>query len=293
MKLEALSGACGAVATGLNLRNELTSVDLEELTAAFQQYLVVVFPRQSMTASEQATFTRRFGPPSRVPFIRPIPEHRDVIAISRLADEPPAFDPAGSWHSDFSFLPDPPSYTVIQAVLVPPAGGDTIWANQYLAYETLSNQMQLVLTRLSGVHSAVGSFAPSRQAAFDTLAEADVVTSPEAFDTQVHPVVAVHPGSRRAALYVNREYTIGLDGMTAEESAPLLSFLFHHTTREDFTCRWRWRTGDVVVWDNRCLQHMAMTDYRGHPRRMLRTTVCGEAAQGVMSTWDATSDGMQ
>jgi alpha-ketoglutarate-dependent taurine dioxygenase len=273
--LEPISGACGAVASGVDLRHELSSAALEEIENALDRHLVLIWPGQPLTAPEQAAFTRRLGPPSPVPFIQPTADHRDVVAIARRAEEPPRFNPAGGWHSDFSFLPEPPSYTVLQAVDVPPFGGDTIWANQYLAYNALSPPMQALLAPLGAVHSAARAFAPSMQAAFDALAEANVVTGPEAFDQEVHPVCVVHPGTGRPSLYVNREYTIGLDGLASQEAQPLLDFLAQHSTRAEFTCRWRWSRGDVVVWDNRCLQHMAMPDYRGHARRMLRTTVNG------------------
>jgi taurine dioxygenase len=270
-----ISGSCGAVVSGVDLRKELSTSAAMDIRTAIERHLVLIWPRLSLSASEQVAFTRQLGPPSPVPFIQPTAEHSEVIAISRRADESPSFDPAGGWHSDFSFLPVPPSYTVLQAIDVPPFGGDTIWSNQYLAYQTLSAPMKDFLSQLSGVHSAVNAFSPSKQAAFDALAEADVVTGPEALERQLHPVVIVHPDSGRPALFVNREYTVGLMDLSAQEAQPLLDLLAHHSTRPEFTCRWRWSAGDVVVWDNRCLQHMAMNDYRGHARKMLRTTVHG------------------
>lgn len=253
----------------------MSSADLAEIKTAIERQLVLIWPGQSLTASEQASFTRQLGPPSPVPFIQPMAEHDEVIAITRRVDEPPSFDPVGGWHSDFSFLSEPPSYTVLQAKEVPPFGGDTIWSNQYLAFETLSRPLQEFLARLDAEHSAMNAFAPSMQVAFDALAEADVVTGPEALERQLHPVVISHPESHRPALYLNREYTVGLNDLTPQEAQPLLEFLGHHSTRAEFTCRWRWSPGDVVIWDNRCLQHMAMPDYRGHGRKMFRTTVRG------------------
>jgi taurine dioxygenase len=164
---------------------------------------------------------------------------------------------------------------VLQAVDVPPFGGDTLWANQYLAYEALSQSMQNLLRQLDGVHSAEHAFAPIMQGTFDALADVDVITGPEALERENHPVVVAHPDSGRPSLYVNCEYTVALKDLTSQEARPLLDFLGRHTTRHEFTCRWRWSPGDLAIWDNRCLQHMAMPDYRGHARRMLRTTVKG------------------
>jgi len=270
-----ISGSCGAVVSGTDLRRGLSPTEVVEVKAAIERHLVLIWPRSSLTASEQVEFTHRFGPPSPVPFIQPTAEHKEVIAISRLAEEAPSFDPVGGWHSDFSFLAEPPSYTVLQAINVPPFGGDTIWSNQYLAYETLSPLMQDFLACLRADHSAMNAFGPSKQATFDALDDADVVTGPDALERQQHPVVIAHQDSGRPTLYINREYTVGLSDLTAQEAQPLLDLLAHHTTRPEFTCRWRWSPGDLAMWDNRCLQHMAMTDYRGHARKMIRTTVHG------------------
>lgn len=272
---EPISGACGAITSGVGLRDPLSSAALGAIGKALQEHLVLFFPGQPLTTTEQASFTRQLGVPSSVPFIQPVAEHPNVILIARRAEEPPSFDPAGGWHSDFSFLPEPPSYTVLQAVDVPLFGGDTLWANQYLAYEALSPTLQRLLGQLDGVHSAEHAFAPVMQGTFDALAEANVVTGPEAFERETHPVVIAHPDSGRLSLYVNGEYTVGLDGLAAQEARLLLDFLGHHSTRHEFTCRWRWSPGDLAIWDNRCLQHMAMPDYRDHARRMLRTTVKG------------------
>lgn len=272
---EPISGACGAIASGVTLRDPLSSLDLDAIFNALKENLVLFFVGQPLTAAEQASFTRQLGAPSPVPFIQPVAEHPEVILVARRADEPPSFDPVGGWHSDFSFLPEPPSYTMLQAIDVPPFGGDTLWANQYQAYETLTPKLQLLLSHLDGVHSAERAFAPVMQARFDALAEVNVVTGPEALTRVAHPVVIAHPVSGRPSLYINREYTVGLEGLTPQESRALLDFLEYHSTRHEFTCRWRWSTGDLAIWDNRCLQHMAMPDYKGHARRMLRTTVQG------------------
>ena len=279
LTFEPIAGACGAMASGLDLTLPISATDLKVIEAALCSHLMIVFRGQRLSPGELATFTRQLGPPSPVPFIQPVSEHKDVIAIVRRVDENPPFDFDGSWHSDFSFLREPPSFTVLHATESPPFGGDTIWANQYLALELLSPKMQGVLEPLDGVHSAANAFSPRLQASFDSYAEVDVQTSNAAFRTEQHPLVCRHPVTGRRCLYFNAEYTVGLAGLQTEEAKPLMEFLRHHSVRHEVTCRWRWSRGDVAIWDNRCLQHMAMPDYRGYERRMLRTTVRGSVPQ--------------
>ena len=183
----------------------------------------------------------------------------------------------GIWHSDFSFLPEPPMGSILHTLEVPPYGGDTLWANQYLAFETLSPGLQQTVRGLTGVHSARDAYSPKMQAIHDQFEGMTVQTSDDANRVQDHPAVRVHAETGREALYLNQQYTIGLDGWWPHEAKPLLDVLFHHATQAAFTCRWRWAVGDVAFWDNRCVQHMVMADVEGHRRAMHRTTVAGEA----------------
>jgi taurine dioxygenase len=274
LSVEPVSGAGGAVVHGVDLR----SVDddtIAELRAAVVEHHVVFFREQRLTPHEQVAFSRRFGPSSPVPFVEPLAEHPEVIAVVREASESQRYTFGSIWHSDFSFLPEPPFASILHAIEVPPYGGDTIWANQELAYDTLSRGMQTMLRGLRGVHSAVNAYSPKMQAVHDTFSGMRVSTSDDALRTEEHPVVRVHPESGRLSLFVNEQYTVGIAGFRPQEAAAILQYLFAHATQDAFTCRWRWAVGDVAMWDNRCLQHLAMADFTGHRRFMYRTTVAG------------------
>lgn len=276
-------GACGAIVGGVDLARELDDETVAEIRRALLDHGVVFFREQSLTAEQQVRFSRRFGPYSPVPFIEPVAGHPEVIAVVREASEQQGFTFGGLWHSDFSFLAVPPMGSILHALEVPPYGADTIWANQYLAASTLSRGLRAVLRHQRGVHSAINAYSPKMQVVHDAFTGMVVHTSADAERTQRHPVVRVHGETGREALFVNAQYTVGLDGWAPHESKPVLDLLFRHATQEAFTCRWRWQAGDVAFWDNRCVQHMAMADTSGHRRRMHRTTVAGEVpiAPGV------------
>jgi taurine dioxygenase len=270
-------GACGAVIGGVDLARELDDDVVAEIRRALLDHGVIFFREQSLTPEQQVRFSRRFGPFSPVPFIEPVADHPEVIAVVREAIEQQGFAFGGLWHSDFSFLREPPMGSILHAIEVPPYGADTIWANQYLAAQTLSSGFLAMLRHRVGVHSAVNAYSPKMQGVHDMFKGMVVHTSSDAERTQRHPVVRVHGETRREALFANAQYTVGLDGWAAHESRPVLDLLFRHSTQEAFTCRWQWEAGDVAFWDNRCVQHMAMADVSGHRRYMHRTTVAGEA----------------
>jgi taurine dioxygenase len=275
--VEQFAGPCGAVIGGTNLAEDLDDETISEIRRAILDHGVVFFRDQRLTPDRQVAFSRRFGPYSPVPFVQPIPEHDEVIAVVREPTERQGFAFGGIWHSDFSILPEPPMGSILHALEVPPYGGDTLWANQYLAFETLSPGLQQTVRGLTGVHSARDAYSPKMQAVHDLFEGMTVQTSETANETQTHPAVRVHAETGREALYLNQQYTIGLDGWWPHEANQLLDFLYHHATQPAFTCRWRWQAGDVAFWDNRCLQHMVMADVAGHRRAMHRTTVAGEA----------------
>ncbi len=276
LTVEPLTAACGAVIGGIDLAGELSDAVVAEIRRALLDHGVVFARGQSLTPARQVAFSRRFGPFSPVPFVEPITEHPEVIAVVREASERQAFTFGGIWHSDFSFLPEPPMGSILHALEIPPVGGDTLWANQYLAFETLSAGLQETLRRLRGVHSARNAYAPRMQLVHDQFVGMTVQTSEEANRSQLHPAVRVHAETGREALFLNQQYTVGIDGWFAHEAKLLLDFLFAHATQPEITCRWHWQVGDVAFWDNRCVQHMVVADSQGHRRALHRTTVAGE-----------------
>ena len=282
--VEPYTGVAGAVISGVDLADPLDDSVVAEIRRALLDHVVVFFRGQELSAAQQAALSHRFGRYSPVPFIEPIAEHPEVIAVVREPTETQSFAFGGVWHSDFSFLPEPPAFSMLHALEVPPFGGDTLWANQHLAFETLSRGLQRTLRVLDGVHSARDAYSPKMQAVHDLFAGMTVHTSEEANRTQTHPVVRRHPETGRDALYVNRQYTVGLRDWWPTEQQALLDFLFAHATQDSFTCRWRWQVGDVAFWDNRSAQHMVMGDVRDHRRSMHRTTVAGDAPVAASSS---------
>ncbi len=277
LTVDRVAGACGAVVGGVDLAADRDEGDIATIRGALLEHQVVFFRDQNLDPIGQVAFSHRLGPPSPVPFVQSIPEHPEVIAVVREATEDHGYTFGGLWHSDFSFLPEPPFASMLHALEVPPYGGDTIFASQTLAYERCSSALQAMLVGLDGVHSAVNAYSPKMQAVHDTFAGMSVQTDDTAHRTQVHPVVRVHGETGKLALFVNAQYTVGLHGFMPHEARPLLDYLFAQSTRTDLTCRWQWRVGDVAIWDNRSVQHMAMADFTGHRRAMHRTTVAGEA----------------
>jgi taurine dioxygenase len=201
-----------------------------------------------------------------------------VIRILKEKDEKLNF--ANAWHTDLSYLPAPPSFTLLYCLEAPPVGGDTVWANQYLAYETLSPGLRETLRGLDAVHSAgmaygTGGYLDGVKDKMST----PIAPSKEAYREHTHPAVIAHAETGRAALFVNPVYTTRISGWSNAESNGLLQHLYRHSVNENFTWRLRWGEGTLAIWDNRCTQHFALNDYHGYRREMVRTSVKGTAPE--------------
>lgn len=266
----------GAEVTQLSLASALPEAVLAEVRRAWAAHSVLWFPDQPLSLEALEAFTLQLGPFGEDPFIEALPEHPHIIEVRREPDEQ-AVNFGAAWHSDWSFQEKPPSATLLHAKIVPPAGGDTLYADGYRAWESLSQTMQKLLSDLRAVHSASLAYGPSGVLARDQHQRSmKIVVSPEAERTQLHPLVRRHPESGRRALFVNPVYTRGIEGMTDSESQALLGFLWEHMVREEFVYRHRWQPNMLTVWDNRCAMHFAEGGYDGHRRLMHRTTVAGE-----------------
>jgi taurine dioxygenase len=260
---------------GLDLRE--TSKAVPVIQEAIAKYGVIFLRDQSLTLDQLVAGTEAIGPILRVPFVKGMASHPDVIAVLKEADERRISTFGGTWHTDFSFLAQPPSLTLLYAEELPSVGGDTLWANQYAAYEALSPGLQAVLDPLYAVHtgSPHGTTGPGNYGA--TSRSIQMVRNDPAADREIlHPVVRVHPVTGRKALFINPVYTQRFDNMTVAESKPLLDYLHQHTIRPEFCVRWRWHPGTLAIWDNRCTMHLAINDYDGARRLLYRTTVVGE-----------------
>ena len=232
---------------------------------------------QRITPTQQVAFTRRFGAPMRVPYVRHMDEHPDLIAVIKEAEERNVSVFGGDWHADFTSLAEPPAATVLYGRQIPPCGGDTLFANQYMAAEALSDGLRVMLAGLRAMHAG-RPYGQRPQVEGARMVRSIEISrgNPEADVERPHPVLRRHPHTGRRALFVNRIYTTRFEDMSEEESAPLLAYLYGVATRPEFSCRLRWDEGTLVVWDNRCSLHYAINDYDGHRREMHRATVAGE-----------------
>jgi len=270
-----IAGALGAEIGGVDLSQSLSNQVYDEIHQAFLDHQVIFFRDQDLTPQQQVAFGRHFGPPHDYPFVEGLPEAPEVFEI--LKTETDARNFGGAWHSDTTYTEKPPLGTILYALEVPDAGGDTMFANTYLAYEALSDGLKQVLDGLKAVNSAAlaGGGGRAQLIKSNTAMKAQNMDDADSLEA-VHPVVRTHPETGRRSLYVNRPHTVRFDGWTEAESRPLLDFLCQHAVRPEFTCRFRWRPGSLAFWDNRCTQHFAIDDYSGHRRRMHRLTIEGE-----------------
>ena len=281
-----VSGALGAEIDGVDLSRPLDNEVFAEVHQALLDHLVIFFRDQAISPDQHIAFARRFGEIDLRPFVRPLelevlPDHPEVLNVVKEPGETLNF--GGVWHHDVSYREKPNLGSVLIARESPTHGGDTMFANQYLAYQTLSDGMKALLGPLTAVHSSIRGYDGGRLASLygvgkDELDEGSVKRSiAKAEKAQAeHPVVRTHPDTRKKCLFVNRSYTMRFSGWTDEESRPLLGQLYAHSVKPEFTCRFRWRAGSVAMWDNRAAMHYALNDYRGQRRAMHRVAIHGD-----------------
>jgi taurine dioxygenase len=271
IRVEPVAGALGAEISGVDLSRDLSDETVAAIRRAWLEHLVVFFRDQELPPARFLAFARRFGEVMEYPFVKGLDDHPEIIPVLKLPHEQINF--GGVWHSDTTYLTVPPMASMLVAREVPAAGGDTLFASMYLAYESLSAGMKKLLDGLVAVNSSANADASrTREDRVKDSARQDARQEYVA----MHPAVRTHPETGRRALYVNVAHTVGFEGMTREESAPILRYLFQHQVQPEFTCRFRWRPGSVAFWDNRCAQHNAVNDYPGHRRLMHRITLAGD-----------------
>lgn len=276
IQVHPIAGALGAEVTGVDLTN-LGNQAFSDVHKALLDHQMLYFDDQPIDDNQLEALTQRFGPFGITPFVEGMPNHPDIIEVRKDADEVGSLNFGGRWHSDFSFQEAPPSLTFLSARTTPDAGGDTLYADMYGAYDALSDGMKALLEGHRAMHSAKRSYGSQGRFATQPSASRMPVHPSSDGDVELaHPIVRTHPETGRKALYVNAVYTVRLEGMTEEESAPILNFLYDHSTRPEFTCRIRWGKKGLAIWDNRCTQHYALNDYHGHARIMHRTTCVGD-----------------
>ena len=271
MKVTRSSGALGAEISGIDLAADHAPATVGELRRLWLEHLVLFFHDQDLAPDRFLALARSFGEPMDYPFLKGLDDFPQITIVAKLEHETVNF--GGIWHSDTTYLPAPPSATMLLAREVPRHGGDTLFANQYLAYETLPPQLKRRIDGLKGVStSAKADTTRSRE---DRVRDSGRHGVTEEFHA-VHPAVRTHPETGRKALYVNPAHTARFDGMSEEASAPLLAELFAHQVEPQFRCRFAWRAGSLALWDNRCTLHNPVNDYPGYRRVMHRITLKGD-----------------
>ncbi|MBD3771585.1 MAG: TauD/TfdA family dioxygenase [Rhodobacterales bacterium] len=267
--------ACGATVRGVDLTQPLTDDTIAGIRQAWLDHQVLSFPDQKMTNSDLERFTQYFGPFGDDPFIAPIEGHPHIIAVKRTADETgPIF--AESWHSDWSFQKRPPAGTCLFGITIPQSGGDTLFANQYMALEQMPDALRQKLEGRHAIHSARNAYSPVGMYGDDDKSKGrsmDIRPSTDAEATERHDIIRTHPETGRQAVFGCAGYIVGIAGMEQEEGWDLITELYRWQTRPEFQYRHKWEPDMLLMWDNRCLLHMATGGYAGHDRLLHRTTI--------------------
>jgi taurine dioxygenase len=271
LEVRPLSRAVGAEILGINLLETVSDAQIAEIRKIWLQHSVVFFREQPLEPGAFQAFARRFGEIIEYPFVKGLPDFPLIVPVLKLPHEKHNF--GGVWHTDTTYLQEPPMATMLIARELPPVGGDTLFASNYAAFEGLSPALQDTLRTLTGVNSsAKAAVTHSRE---DRVADSATDKGRSELNSE-HPVVRTHPETGRQALYVNPGHTTRFVGWTEEESAPLLNYLFEQQVRPEYTCRFVWRPGSIAFWDNRCALHNPINDYHGHKRLLHRITLKGD-----------------
>jgi len=268
LEVKPIAGALGAEIHGVDLSRELDAATVAEIRRIWLKYNVVFFRGQNLTSAQYMAFARKLGKPVEYPFVKGLEGFPELTAVMKLEHEKVNF--GGVWHADTTYLPNPPMATMLLAREIPPYGGDTLFANQYLAYETLSETLRGILDDLVAVNTS--SLADVSKTREDRIASDGRAEAKKEYVSE-HPAVLVHPETGRRSLNINVAHTARFRGMTDAESKSILEYLFQHQVRPEFTCRFVWQAGSIAFWDNRCTQHNPVNDYHGYRRVMHRITL--------------------
>lgn len=269
LQVTPLSPVVGAEVSGIDLREPLDDATVAELRAALLEHLVLFFRGQDIDDDQHVEFARRFGPISIPAFLPKGTERPEVMVLDQTDARGQGAD---RWHSDNTFMAEPPLGSVLRAIHVPDVGGDTAFASMYAAYESLSDRMQRFLDGMTAIHDITPLL---ENAVRRGISDADVNETRQKWPAVIHPLVRTHPETGRKGLYVNPNATVLIRELSDAESRSVLDLLFDHIKSPEHQCRFRWTTGSVAFWDNRAAQHYGVADYRER-RIMRRVTIAGD-----------------
>ncbi|HIN07183.1 MAG: TauD/TfdA family dioxygenase [Pelagibacteraceae bacterium] len=272
MDIKLLSGALGAEISGVDLKD--TSLkNFEIINNLLLEHKVIFFRRQNITPEEQLTLASRFGPIEQHAYVKGLDDYPEIVRIIKKPDEKNQW--GENWHSDVSYNVKPTKAVILKSIKIPPVGGDTMFANMELAWETLDVSIKEKIKNKKAIHSSLGAkFFIEDYKAMESNGNYDEYSNE-------HPIVRTHPETRKKILFVNWTYTKKIIGMDKKESDEILNEIFKHQARLDFTCRFQWTENAVAIWDNRSVQHYAIADFfpgrgLGHERIMDRIAVQGD-----------------
>lgn len=269
-----IATALGAEISGVDLSTDLSEDVIAAIRQALLDHCVIFFRDQDLGVDDHKRLARRFGEIFVHPNFNTGDHDPEVVTITRKPEDTHVV--GEEWHTDTTMMAEPPMGALLYALDVPPFGGDTVFANQYLAYEQLSAGMEKLIGKLKCIHSdrkVAGPNSPAARARRSTAVRKDAAWRET---RNLHPVVRTHPETGRKCLFVNHSYAVGFEGMSEAESKPLLDWLMDWGHRPEFTCRFRWAKGSLAFWDNRCVKHIALHDVREHARVMRRIQIRGE-----------------
>lgn len=263
-----LGSTVGAEIAGLDLTEPLTAPALATVKTALAEHGVVFFRDQTLSETQHIALARQFGDIDINRFFGHADGYPEIALVVKEPHQ--TRNIGGGWHTDHSYDRVPALGSMLYAREVPPRGGDTLFASMYAAYDALSDGLKRTLEGLRGLHSSRHVFGAKRGDLAERIGNYEAATQ-----DATHPVVIVHPESGKKALYVNPGFTIGFEGWTADESKPLLDYLYKHAVRPEFTYRFQWQEGSLAFWDNRATWHYALNDYQGERRLLHRITIAG------------------
>ena len=273
IKIPSNSAKLGVEISDLNLSGDFTADEISEIRKSWTDYGVAFFPDQKLSHENFEKFSLLFGKFGDDPYLKSLDERPNIVEVKRSANEKaPPF--GGSWHSDWSFQKTPPSATLLHSKVVPPVGGDTLFANTQLAYEELNQETKDKIDNLEVIHSAGLPYADDGFYATEKEERAmKILPSKKAKETQLHPLVKTHPETMKKCLFINPVYTVAINNFSDEDSFLLLSSLYEHMTQEKYIYRHKWAKDTLLMWDNRTVVHAADGGYDGYERLMHRITV--------------------
>ena len=274
MKVSRLTGSIGAEILDIDISKDLVDGVIADIREVLLQHKVIFFREQALTPEQQIRFATRFGDISKSPVYNTLAQHPQIMPVVKEATDQDII--GDTWHTDETFQKTPPMGSLLYAREIPTVGGDTLWSNLGMAFAQLSDGLQQRLLTMKAVHSNdfLTANAKARNSTRSTKLREDAPVM-----NSLHPVVRTHEETQEKILFVNQPFTYAFEGMTREESLPLLMYLYQVSSKPQMTCRFKWRKGSLAFWDNRCTMHYACNDYSGERREMHRITIEGSVPQ--------------